>query len=136
LKRTFWVRESQSPTFAQDCRSYILLGKFSHIYNSEFGLWFITSPAPKNPGVLCRSNTTIRKISKKEWLAAVGPRGKTELLEDLSGIRWVYVARRLCRWTILPKVWRDALRRFSCRDALQDFATYDRAAEPIRIARA
>lgn len=84
--------------FAQDQPTYIMTGRWCHMYSKKYGMWFIINPAPPDPFALNRRSTEMKEITRNEMSDFCGPRMKFEEFEDRLGIRLKPIARWITKW--------------------------------------
>jgi len=114
------------PRYSQDEPTWILHGRWAHLWNAKHKVWFVLIPAP--PLVtLCRDQPHLVRVSAWRWFRAVPWRGVLELVEDIVGLRLTFLARKLRRR--FPWCWLKALAN---QDARQDFTSFERNGEPPR----
>lgn len=129
--RYFYREPIQPPGYSQEHWTWIMLGRFAHLYNESFGIWFVIAPAPDDPMSLERANTVLVETTKDRFFMHAGPRARREMWEDRIGIRLCWIAAWLRKFPFLRRsTW---LKRIAEEDARQDFQKYDETAEPPRI---
>lgn len=77
------------PMYSQDAPTFILAGRWAHLYNAKYHVWLIVNPRPEN---LNRSSTEMVRIRMKDFIQNAGPRAWLEIIEDILGIRVKHIA--------------------------------------------
>lgn len=100
----------QIKLYAQDEPTYILLGRWAHLYNHCHNDWFVVTevhPYDVSDGPLWinRANTRLHRRTIRQWLRITGWRGLLEIIEDLCGVRLCRICGWL-RWTRIPWILR------------------------------
>jgi len=117
------------PTYSQDEPTWIVVGRWAHIWNETTRNWFVLIPAPKPIDLLNRDKTMMFSIPRKVFMNHVPKRVRLEIVEDIIGIRLCSVAQfirkhvrclRRIRW----------LKELSELDAQQDFSDFVLNSEP------
>jgi hypothetical protein len=124
-----------TPRWSQDQPTYILLGRFAHLYNATFGLWFTVDAGQirLTPLDLQRPGSTIERVPWREFKRVTGRKmAWMAMFEQLSGIRVAALTKKLLK-VPMPEGLRKRLRKVAVKPACQDFEEYDRTAEPPRV---
>lgn len=58
--------------YTQDAESYLVVGRFTQIWNTQEGCWFLVTVAPSDPFSLNRDGTTMGPMSWGELKAKIG----------------------------------------------------------------
>lgn len=129
-----FLRWSRAPHFAQDYPTYILIGRWCHLYNLTTKNWFVVTERPRLtnllPLELQRPETEIVPITLRTFRLFCGPRATLEIIEDLLGVRATAIARALLHVPPLGRI--SPLRRLSRLDADQDWSRWHEF-EPPKI---
>lgn len=105
MKVRYFVRVPKAaPVFAQDHPTYIMLGRWCHMYVPRYGDWFIVNPAPLDPKLLNRPDTRIDEITFEEMLQKCGPRLLLEIREDHYGVRLKNICRTLSKIPFVGRI--------------------------------
>ena len=67
--------------YTQDAESYLVVGRFTQIWNTQEGCWFLVTVAPSDPFSLNRDGTTMGPMSWGELKAKIGQ--ASELIGEL-----------------------------------------------------
>lgn len=124
----------RGPQYAQDYPTYIMIGRYVHLYNSATDNWFFVSETmPLVEGLplyLNRERTTIVRVNLRTMLLVAGRRFWLEAAEDFAGFRLTGIAQVLRRfWPF--KRW-ERLERLANLDENQDWSRWHEF-EPPRI---
>jgi len=129
-----FLRWCRAPRFAQDYPTYILVGRWCHLYNLTTKNWFfISETMPLTKGVpvyLQREGTELIPITFRAYRLWCGRRAWLEVIEDLVGVRATGVARALVHLPVLRRI--AALTRLSKLDSDQDWSRWHEY-EPPKI---
>ena len=103
------------PNYAQDQPTYILIGRWCHLYSPKYEMWFIVDPAPLDPAFLNRPGTELKEITRDSMLCSCGERLRFEEFEEKIGFRLKPIAKWLIKW--IPFAGRiKTIRRISILD--------------------
>ena len=120
------------PTYSQDFETFIMIGRFLHMYCPTFKKWFIVVPAPENVAYLLRHHTAIDRISADLFFRSTPRRARLEWWEDVLGLRATKIAQWVRRRIPLTKNLRW-LRQLAMLDTECDWSEWNISSDKPRF---
>jgi len=124
------VRMGSALFHSQDYPTFFMIRRWIHTYNSRFGVWF---PPGKANGTdaksIEREGCQVFWIKWRTYRISVGKRAWRELFEDILGIHFHGVARKMIRRMPFLKKW-EWLKKLAIDE--QDWTDFDAVMEHPR----
>jgi hypothetical protein len=114
------------PMYSQDAPTFICAGRWAHLYNAKYHVWFVVNPRPVN---LNRSVTELVSIRMKDFIQNTGSRAWLEIIEDILCIRVKHIAMWL-RQKVRPLRHAKWLMYLQEIDDRQDYSEWEEYCQP------
>lgn len=88
MKVKYFLRKPiGEPLYAQDHSTWIMLGRFCHMYCPDYKMWFILDPSP-SVSELIRKHTHLEEVKWTDFRFICGKRAILERIEDFLHFRF------------------------------------------------